>query len=197
MQVLASVRASDLPKEAKNELRDLVFLYINSGHDTSVRLNLEQKLQSSSVTPVALPKREEPAPRPEYEFGTSRPAPSFSAPDVPRSVPPSSEPEPAATESPQTESASEPSSEPAPPKREPADTPDNLPTEPSASVTTVSTHEAVTAHSTPSPNATSASPTPPITKPDPTPGQSPQSEPPPSQPAQREVQAEAESHATT
>ena len=52
MQLLASIRASDLPSAQKNELRDLVFLYTNGGHDESVRISLEKKLSAHQIVPA-------------------------------------------------------------------------------------------------------------------------------------------------
>lgn len=84
--VLLAVRASDIPANQKNELRDLVFLYTNGGKDQSVRLSLEQKIASFGLTPVALkvapaapvaPKREQPT------IGNFRNAPAFAVPVVP------------------------------------------------------------------------------------------------------------------
>ena len=80
MHVLASVRASDISATQKNELRDLVFLYSNGGHDNSVRNNLEQKMAQFSV--VALPKTTTAAQPKIHEFGASRPAPAFKAAPV-------------------------------------------------------------------------------------------------------------------
>lgn len=82
--LLASVRASELSAEQKNELRDLIFLYANGGKDQSVRNTLEQKIQAYKLVPVAPIAKpaatEEAAPaEPVYPFGTSRPSPSFSA----------------------------------------------------------------------------------------------------------------------
>ena len=53
MSLLASIRGSQLSATAKNELRDLVFLYTNGGGDNSVRLALEQKLATHQITPIA------------------------------------------------------------------------------------------------------------------------------------------------
>src|SRR3989344_6061954 len=80
MSLLASIRGSQLSATAKNELRDLVFLYTNGGGDNSVRLALEQKLATHQITPivpVAKPAPEAPAPAPTLSFGSSRPAPVF------------------------------------------------------------------------------------------------------------------------
>jgi len=78
--LLASIRASEINSEQKNELRDLVFLYTNGGKDQSVRLTLEQKVLTYNVVPLAItgPIVEEIAqPKPQLPFGTYRPAPSF------------------------------------------------------------------------------------------------------------------------
>lgn len=52
MHLLASIRASEIASNHKNELRDLVFLYTNGGKDLSVRLSLEQKIAAYNVTPA-------------------------------------------------------------------------------------------------------------------------------------------------
>lgn len=79
--LLASLRASDLTSEEKNEVRDLVFLYANGGHDQSVRITIEQKIVAYGVLPV--PTTAEPvSQQPAYPYGTSRPAPSFTVPPV-------------------------------------------------------------------------------------------------------------------
>lgn len=78
-QLLASVRASEISAEKKNELRDLIFLYANGGKDQSVRFTLEQKISTYGIVPlVSVVKSssiETSKPRPI--FGTSRPAPTF------------------------------------------------------------------------------------------------------------------------
>lgn len=78
MQLLVSVRASELTTAQKNELRDLVFLYINGGKDNSVRISLEQKVISYKIKkiPTSIPEPDVPPPL----FGTYRPAPVFAAP---------------------------------------------------------------------------------------------------------------------
>lgn len=73
--VLASVRASTLQSEQKNELRDLIFLYSHGGKDPSVRIALEQKLATFAV--AALPVAPVFSDVKTYSFGTSRPSPSF------------------------------------------------------------------------------------------------------------------------
>jgi hypothetical protein len=50
--VLASVRAADITPEQRNDVRDTVFLYTNGGRDQTVKIALEQKLQTYGVTPV-------------------------------------------------------------------------------------------------------------------------------------------------
>lgn len=78
MILLAAVRASELPSEQKNELRDLAFLYSNGGHDQSVRIMLEQKVRAAGLKAPA-PVVTTPVPAvPPPPFGTSRPAPTFS-----------------------------------------------------------------------------------------------------------------------
>lgn len=80
MHLLASVRAGSISSSEKNELRDLIFLYSNGGHDQSVRNSLEQKLTGYAV--VALPRPQTFAPPKIHEFGASRPAPAFKAEPV-------------------------------------------------------------------------------------------------------------------
>jgi hypothetical protein len=85
MHLLASIRASEIDGDQKNELRDLVFEYTNGGRDETVRLSLMQKVAAYGVTPVAIttPAPEvKVEPAPQYEFGTSRPSPSFAPPTV-------------------------------------------------------------------------------------------------------------------
>lgn len=85
MHLLASIRASEIDGDQKNELRDLVFEYTNGGRDETVRLSLMQKVAAYGVTPVviATPVTEvKVEPTPQYEFGTSRPSPSFAPPTV-------------------------------------------------------------------------------------------------------------------
>ena len=80
VQLLSSIRASDISSKDKNELRDLIFLYTNGGHDESVRLSLEQKLANHHIKPVAQAKKQEPDKKvPEQPtIGTFRQPPSFS-----------------------------------------------------------------------------------------------------------------------
>lgn len=80
--LLAVIRASDIDSSQKNDLRDLVFLYINGGKDQSIRLSLEQKITAYDLKPA--PKKEpahKPLP-PRPTIGTFRAAPSFTAPAV-------------------------------------------------------------------------------------------------------------------
>jgi len=86
--LLASVRASDISSAHKNELRDLIFLYANGGKDQAIRITLEQKIDAYGVVPLVVeatptPESVQPPPSPPSAFGTSRPAPSFSAPTAP------------------------------------------------------------------------------------------------------------------
>ncbi len=81
MQLLASVRSSNISPAQKNELRDLIFLYINGGKDHSVRIALEQKVAAYGVQmtgPVVASADTKPAP----SFGSSRPAPEFTPASV-------------------------------------------------------------------------------------------------------------------
>ena len=80
MNLLASIRASQLSAAEKNELRDLVFLYTNGGHDQSVRISLENKLRDRQVMPVK-PKQNtatQAAPKERPTIGNFRSAPTFS-----------------------------------------------------------------------------------------------------------------------
>ncbi len=80
--LLAAIRASGIDSSQKNDLRDLVFLYINGGKDQSIRLSLEQKITAYDLKPA--PKKEpahKPLP-PRPTIGTFRAAPSFTAPAV-------------------------------------------------------------------------------------------------------------------
>lgn len=80
--LLAAIRASDIESAQKNDLRDLVFLYINGGKDQSIRLSLEQKISAYDLKPA--PKKEparKPLP-PMPTIGTFRTTPSFSVPPV-------------------------------------------------------------------------------------------------------------------
>ena len=133
--LLVSVRASELSPEQKNELRDLIFLYMNGGKDQSVRISLEQKVAGYGLTPVSTTKtaadtQEEPAPI--KPFGSSRPSPSFApsaaaqqasaAPVQEVKTPPPPAPEPVAESKPQPAPAPQP--EPVP---EPAPAPEPTP----------------------------------------------------------------------
>lgn len=76
MQLLASIRASELSAAEKNELRDLVFLYTNGGKDQTVRRALEQKISLHTIAPVAPKVAKRPLPPPPT-IGKYRAAPSF------------------------------------------------------------------------------------------------------------------------
>lgn len=78
-QLLASVRASNINTDQKNELRDLIFLYANGGRDQSVRLTLEQKIFTYNIVPIIVETKAstKETVRPKLVFGTSRPSPSF------------------------------------------------------------------------------------------------------------------------
>src|SRR3989338_4290177 len=103
MSLLASIRGSQLSATAKNELRDLVFLYTNGGGDNSERLALEQKLATHQITPIAPVATPAPAvtkaPEPVAAVPTPAPIPvsptevkvpvqSAPATPTPRPVPP-------------------------------------------------------------------------------------------------------------
>ncbi len=87
MQALASVRAAEIADSDKNELRDLIFLYINGGRDESVSLTLEQKLIVHNIKPVSNPALANKAPAQVLAFGSSRPAPSFPSASAASSAP--------------------------------------------------------------------------------------------------------------
>lgn len=101
MSLLASIRGSQLSATAKNELRDLVFLYTNGGGDNSVRLALEQKLATHHITPIAPVAKAAPVaepaakPAPVLPFGSSRPAPVFKPKPVSATPAPAPAPAPA------------------------------------------------------------------------------------------------------
>ncbi len=82
MSVLASIRASALGNQEKNELRDLVFHYTKSGGDASVKIALEQKLISHQILPVQVKVSAGPATGPALAFGSYRPTPTFKTPSV-------------------------------------------------------------------------------------------------------------------
>ena len=83
--LLASIRASEISPAQKNELRDLVFLYSNGGHDVTVKSSLEQKIQSYNLQPVERKTSAQQASTTSEQkevptIGKFRFAPSFSAP---------------------------------------------------------------------------------------------------------------------
>lgn len=104
---LASLRASELTPEQKNEVRDLVFLYTNGDKDQSVKITIEQKVSAYGIK--ALPVANNPvSQQPVYEYGTSRPAPSFTpaSPVMPSTpTPPIPPAQPAAPVPPPVQSA--------------------------------------------------------------------------------------------
>lgn len=91
LSILTSIRNSELNAEDRNELRDLVFLFSNSGGDPAVKSLLEERLVSFNLTqPVASKKTAEkdlkadevkasetPA-KPKSSFAGVRPQPTFS-----------------------------------------------------------------------------------------------------------------------
>jgi hypothetical protein len=79
-QLLASIRASALTPEQKNELRDLVFLYTNGGKDQRVRLSLEQKITTYHL--AAVPTKAAAQFIQQPTIGKYRVAPSFTVPKV-------------------------------------------------------------------------------------------------------------------
>ncbi|HMO83234.1 MAG TPA: hypothetical protein PKA42_03645, partial [Candidatus Paceibacterota bacterium] len=86
-----AVRQSSLSNAEKNDIRDLVFLYTNGGGDVSVKIALEQKLKTHQITslpPVMKEVEVKPEPsRPPLPFGSSRPAPVFTAPTISKAIP--------------------------------------------------------------------------------------------------------------
>lgn len=136
--LLASIRASQLSPEQKNDLRDTVFLYANGGRDQSVRIQLEQKITTYGLTPVGeTSKPKAPAaPTPARPtIGSARPAPAFSAPAA-SSVPSSNPTQPTTTTTPPTAPAPQPQppTQTAPPQQAPAasvaPTPEPAPAQP-------------------------------------------------------------------
>ncbi len=96
--VLAAIRASSLPASERNELRDMVFLYSNGGHDSGVKSMIEQRLAANGIVPLSstAPTTIAAAPvvmpsRLVSGFAGSRPAPTFT---TPTSVPVSPTPTP-------------------------------------------------------------------------------------------------------
>lgn len=79
MHVLASVRKSDVAPSDKNTLRDLVLSYTNGGKDPSLKIQIEQKLVSLAIQPIAQASTQT-SPTPVPEFGSSRSAPAFTVP---------------------------------------------------------------------------------------------------------------------
>jgi predicted component of type VI protein secretion system len=79
--LLASLRESDLTKQQKNEIRDLVFEYTSGGRDETTKLTLEQKIKSfnlQSIKPAEKNSAADKEASPAKPFGMSRPSPSFS-----------------------------------------------------------------------------------------------------------------------
>jgi hypothetical protein len=68
--VMASIRASGLDSAVKNELRDLIFLYVSNGKDDSTRSDIEQRLKKYNVAPLPpKPVRNEVETEPEVGEG--------------------------------------------------------------------------------------------------------------------------------
>jgi hypothetical protein len=82
--LLASVRASKILPEQKNELRDLIFQYMNGGQEQTIRIALEQKINKYNIVPkdglVNSGNNYSNKPLIQHPFGTSRPTPNFIAP---------------------------------------------------------------------------------------------------------------------
>lgn len=80
--LLSSVRASEITPREKNELRDIILSYISGGMDTSVRLELERKINTYDIKPLATTLGRRPAiVRQNLEavgpYGNYRATPSF------------------------------------------------------------------------------------------------------------------------
>ncbi len=76
--LLSSVRAAKIPPAQKNELRDLIFQYMNGGRDQTVLISVEQAISKYNIVPVAGGKTPASKPdKPKHPFGTSRPSPTF------------------------------------------------------------------------------------------------------------------------
>ena len=100
LEVLASVRQSDIPVKDKNELRDLVLTYTNGGKDPSLKIQIEQKLQSFHIAPVTAPAALV-VPALQHDFGSSRNVPAFDAAVAAYNAPtPTPTPAPASTSKP-------------------------------------------------------------------------------------------------
>lgn len=111
--LLASVRASEISVEQKNDLRDTIFLYTNGGRDQGVRIALEQKLASYAIMPAAKKAGVTTQPPAQVSpMGHSRSAPSFVAPAF--SAAPAPTPQPAPTPTPAPQAAPQPVATPVP-----------------------------------------------------------------------------------
>lgn len=86
LRILQAVRKSELPLTTQNELRDLIFLYTNSGGDQGMRTALEERLLSNQIKPITVTVSKKNPVEPIFGFAGSRPAPSFSANFTPTSV---------------------------------------------------------------------------------------------------------------
>src|SRR3989344_3836262 len=128
MSLLASIRGSQLSATAKNELRDLVFLYTNGGGDNSVRLALEQKLATHQITPIAPVAK--PAPEP-----VAAPAPAVPKAPEPVAAVPTPAPipvSPTEVKVPVQSAPATPTPRPVPPPQPIAEAPKTAPTMPAA-----------------------------------------------------------------
>ena len=84
LRILQAIRASDLAITAKNDLRDLVFLYANGGGDQATRNMLEERLRSNNISPALVSIKEPNISKEQTTiqpvaagFANSRPAPVF------------------------------------------------------------------------------------------------------------------------
>jgi len=82
MHVLASVRKSEIAPKDKNNLRDLVLAYTNGGKDPSLKIQIEQLLNSLAVQPLPKTSGSTVATSAPLDFGSSRNTPAFTAPAV-------------------------------------------------------------------------------------------------------------------
>lgn len=139
MALLNVVRKSELASTDKNELRDLIFLYTNGGHDEGVRIALEKKIKEHGLEMPPVSERGTDGSRLQENsskqptIGTIRSAPSFnvsevdSSPDELREVsekkPISPQPEPKASQHTHSVPIVKSAPEPAAPKSAPAPEP--------------------------------------------------------------------------
>lgn len=88
LAVLGAIRASSVAVDVRNELRDLVFLYSNGGHDPAVLGVLQERLSAEGIVIEPLPTAGTSgdgatALYPKSGFAGGRPTPKFTAASVP------------------------------------------------------------------------------------------------------------------